>query len=100
MQEKFRVFIENVQASRDDHLCDREVADEAVVVVLIEGFQDGVGEGMVRHGNTVQRTDNIFGGLPVMVVEGFGAGHAAEGYDQHPRDYLSQKRFHFRAAKI
>lgn len=92
--------MENVRDGRDDHLGDREMADGAVVVVLVEGFQDGVGEGVVRHRDAVQRTDDVLSGLPVMVVEGFGAGHAAEGHEQHPRDYLSQTQSHFLAAKV
>ena len=94
------VFVEKGQAGRKDDLGDREMANKAVVVLLVKGIQNGVGEGVVRHGDTVQRTDDIFNGLPVMVVEGFGAGHAAEGHEQHPCDYLSQPWSHFRAAKI
>ena len=100
MYELLLILVENGQAGRKDDLGDREMANEAVVVLLVMGIQNGVGEGVVRHGNTVQRTDDIFNGLPVMVVEGFGAGHAAEGHKQHPCDYLSQTRSHFRAAKI
>ena len=90
----------DVQMGRDDNLCDREMADGAVVVVFVKRFQNGVGKGVVRHGDAVQRTDDVFSCLPVMVVEGFGAGHAAEGHEQHPRNYLPQTRSHFRAAKV
>ena len=76
------------------------MTDGAVVVLLVKGIQDGVGEGVVRHGDAVEWTDDVFSGLPVMMVEGFGAGHAAEGHEQHPRNYLPQTRSHFRAAKI
>ena len=92
--------MENVREGWEDDLGDHEVADGAVVVFFIEGIQDSVGMGVVRHGDAVQRTDDVFSGLPMMVVEGFGAGHAAEGHEQHPRDHLSQTRSHFRVAKV
>ncbi len=47
MKEKFWIFVEDGREGRDDHLGDREVTDGAVVVVLVECFQDGVGEGVV-----------------------------------------------------
>ena len=100
MKEKFGIVVENVREGREDDLGDHEMADGAVVVILVKGVQNGVGEGVVRHGDAVERTDDVFSGFPVMVVEGFGAGHSAEGHEQHPRDYLSQTRSHFRAAKV
>ena len=99
MKEKFGIVGDKVRKGREYHLGDREVADGAVVVAFVKRFQDSVGEGVVRHGDAVKRTDDVFNGLPVMVVEGFGAGHAAEGHEQHPRDQLSQTRSHFSGGK-
>ena len=100
MKEKFWIVVKRVRKGREYNLGDREVADGAVVVAFVKRFQDSVGEGVVRHGDAVKRTDDVFNGLPVMVVEGFGAGHAAEGHKQHPRNNLPQTRSHFRAAKV
>jgi hypothetical protein len=84
------VVVEKVQTGRKDDLGDGEVADGAVVaVVIVKVLKDRVRKGVVRHGDTVQRTDNIFRLRPMMMVEGFGAGHAAEREQQHPRDQLS-----------
>ena len=41
------IFVENALAGREDDLGDREVADGAVVVLLVEGIQNGVGEGVM-----------------------------------------------------
>ena len=66
-------------AHRQNNFRDGKMADGAIaVVILIDRLQDGVRERVVRHRNTVQRADNILRRRPVMVVEGLGAGHAAE----------------------
>jgi hypothetical protein len=90
MGERFLNIVEEVQTGWKDDLCDGEVADGAVdVIVIIQALQYRVRKGVVRHGDTVQRTDNIFRPRTMMVVEGFGAGHAAESEQQHPSDQLS-----------
>ena len=101
MEKKGESSAGEVLAHRQNNFRDGKMADGAIaVVILIDRLQDGVRERVVRHRNAVQRADNILRRRPVMVVEGLGAGHAAEGYEQYPRDYLSQTRSHFRAAKV
>lgn len=83
-------------AHRQNNFRNGKMTDGAIaVVILIDRLQDGVRERMVRHRNAVQRADNILRRRPVMVVEGLGAGHAAEREQQHPRGYLSQTCAHF-----
>ena len=66
-------------AHRQNNFRNGKMTDGAIaVVILIDRLQDGVRERMVRHRNAVQRADNILRRRPVMVVEGLGAGHAAE----------------------
>lgn len=86
---------DKVLAYRQDDFGDGEMADGAIaVVILLDRLQDGMRERVVRHADTVQWTDNILRRRPVMVVEGLGAGHAAEREQQHPCGYLSQKCAH------
>ena len=79
MYEMFLAFVKKGLGGRNYNLSDDEVTDDALVVLFVKGIKDGVGESVVRHGDAVQRTDDVFSGLPVMMVEGFGAGHVAEG---------------------
>lgn len=65
------------------------MANGTITVVVIQTVQDGVRERMVRHREAIQRTDNIFRRRPVMMVEGFGASHAAKSKQQHPCNQLS-----------
>ena len=90
MGEKFLIVVEEVQTGREDDFGDGKMTDGAVVVgIIFHVLEDCVRKAMVRHDNTVQRTDNIFRLRPMMVVEGLGADHAAERKQQHPRDQLS-----------
>ena len=80
---------------RQNNFRDGEMADGAIAVVIpVDRLQDGVRKRMVRHCNAIQRTDNIRRRRPVMVVEGFGANHAAEREQQHPRGQLSKSCAH------
>ena len=96
MEKKGESSAGEVLAHRQNNFRDGKMADGAIaVVILIDRLQDGVRERVVRHRNAVQRADNILRRRPVMVVEGLGAGHAAEREQQHPRGYLSQTCIHF-----
>jgi hypothetical protein len=90
MGERFLVVVEEVQAGRKNDFGDGEMTDGAVVVgIIFHVLEDCVRKRVVRHGDTVQRADNIFRLRPMMVVEDLGAGHAAEREQQHPSDQLS-----------
>ena len=90
MGEKFLVVVEEVQTGRKNDFGDGEMTDGAVIVgIIFHVLEDCVRKRVVRHGDTVQRADNIFRLRPMMVVEGLGASHAAEREQQHPRDQLS-----------
>jgi hypothetical protein len=90
MGEKFLVVVEEVQTGRKNDFGDSEMTDGAVIVgIIFHVLEDCVRKRVVRHGDTVQRADNIFRLRPMMVVEGLGASHAAEREQQHPRDQLS-----------
>ena len=91
MGEKFLGGVEEMQAGWKNNLSDSEMADGTVVViVLLHALQDRVSKGVLRHGDTVQRADNILRSLPMMMVESLGTCHAAEREQQHPRGQLSQ----------
>lgn len=71
------------------------MADGAIaVVIIIDRLQDGMRERVVRHADTIQRTDNILHGPPMMMVEGLGASHTAKREQQDPCCYLSQSCAH------
>lgn len=96
MEKKGESSAGEVLAHRQNNFRDGKMADGAIaVVILIDRLQDGVRERVVRHRNAVQRADNILRRRPVMVVEGLGAGHAAEREQQHPCGYLSKSCAHF-----